>query len=314
MAADVDSDDSADEVDDYPTTQSFPLSQQDGVNTTSSFGFNTSVISSVTIHPSVFQANAFQVPPIPISQGMLWSGQQISLPTVTLPQLGSVTSTPGTSEVVSLNLLTQPPNLVVSRAPTAKRVRKSAPQMTPEGLQCELLGRQLNLAQTKITSLDSQLSEMKKKNSILETRVRLFEDRENASQFNNYFPNSFVSQSSASTPPRGSPANDVVQPTASPFFFAAPQTTASPSHSAASQPPVSAFGSTAAAQPTPSPSGPSAAQSAAQPTATPSCSAATHPTATPPCTLYSTANCNTILFSNSTANYITIRSCSSTAN
>ena len=73
-------------------------------------------------------------------------------------------------------------------APSRKKPKKGAPQVTPDGLQQELLGRELNVAQTKITSLDSQLSEMQKKNSILEARIRLFEDRENIAQFNTYFP------------------------------------------------------------------------------------------------------------------------------
>ena len=71
--------------------------------------------------------------------------------------------------------------------PSRKKAKKGAPQVTPDGLQHELLGRQLNMAQTKITSLDSQLSEMQKKNLILETRIKLFEDKENTGLYNNYF-------------------------------------------------------------------------------------------------------------------------------
>ena len=53
------------------------------------------------------------------------------------------------------------------------------------------------MAQTKITSLDSQLSEIQKKNLILEARIKLFEDKENTTLFNNYFP----SPSSQCSPP-----------------------------------------------------------------------------------------------------------------
>ena len=76
--------------------------------------------------------------------------------------------------------------------------KSGAPQLTRDGLEIELLQREIVLAKTKITSLDNTVSELKASNSILLERIRLFEERENNIQFAQYFPGQ---ESSAPTQP-----------------------------------------------------------------------------------------------------------------
>ena len=85
------------------------------------------------------------------------------------------------------------------RAPSSKRAKKDGISTTPEALKLELLQRELNLAQSKITLLDSQVSEEKNKTKILEDRIRCFEHRENQTQFARVFGSSTYCPANSST-------------------------------------------------------------------------------------------------------------------
>ena len=171
---------------------------------TSSSNSTTTVTSSISSRPSLLQSMLndpdLNIPLAP---------QQINIPTHSTPGCAPPLSSTQYSQQNTTSLRVSQEHVhvpldlplavpVPSALVTAKKkTKKGAPQVTPEGLQHELLGRQLNMAQTKITSLDSQLSEIQNKNLILEARIKLFEDKENTTQFNNYFP----SPSSQCSPP-----------------------------------------------------------------------------------------------------------------
>ena len=86
--------------------------------------------------------------------------------------------------------LAQPAARPAARPPAPRRQapRRQGLQLTPGGLDKELLERELTVAKVKITSLDNRLSEEESRNKILLERIRMFENRENTAAYHQHFP------------------------------------------------------------------------------------------------------------------------------
>ena len=114
--------------------------------------------------------------------------------------------TPGPQGVLALALAPPQPSLTLSKPVAPKPLpknRSKAPATTPEGIQTELLQRQLVLAQTKIASIENTLKETEISNSILLDHVRLFEQRENDTIFAQHFSSSTAAPAPESAGPAG---------------------------------------------------------------------------------------------------------------
>ena len=104
--------------------------------------------------------------------------------------------------VLQQSLSLQPPLAplqVVQQAvrPKNSRARPAAPQLTAQGLQVELLNREITMAKTKVTELDTTVADLEAANKILIERICLFEQRTNDTNFAEYFPQ----QNTPSAPP-----------------------------------------------------------------------------------------------------------------
>ena len=114
-------------------------------------------------------------------------------------------------------------NAPASRQRQARQQNRAAPALTLQGLEKEIVERELIIAQAKITSQDKRLTEQENRNSILLQRIRLFEHRENNAAYRHYFPpDTNVSSVQSSDTPHTPTADQ---------FIPAPQVSLTPTHS-----------------------------------------------------------------------------------
>ena len=100
---------------------------------------------------------------------------------------------PATSQGALQQSLSLQPPLAPSQASVRSknsRTRPATPQLTPQGLQVELLNREITMAKTKVTVLDKTVTDLEAANKILVERIRLFEQKTNDAQYAEYFPKS----------------------------------------------------------------------------------------------------------------------------
>ena len=76
---------------------------------------------------------------------------------------------------------------ITKKAPPKKK-SKSGPPITPESVKLDYLQQEINIAQTKITSLEAQNKDKDDKIKILEAHIKAIEDPRVSSMFSNYFP------------------------------------------------------------------------------------------------------------------------------
>ena len=86
-----------------------------------------------------------------------------------------------------------------SRLRQNRQQGRAGPPVTLQGLEKELVERELVTAQVKIATLDKKLAEEQSRNSILLQRIRLFEHRENNALYQHYFPPNTTSCSPPTT-------------------------------------------------------------------------------------------------------------------
>ena len=80
-----------------------------------------------------------------------------------------------------------PPPTCPPSAPPTKKFKKNSIQTSKEGIENELLKREINTASARIASIDRELQTYKETCSILTERIKFFEDQKNKELSDKYF-------------------------------------------------------------------------------------------------------------------------------
>ena len=184
-----------------------PFGQQPSLQLLKSIPTILQGVSLQPVHQAVEVLQSLQQPaPQPGASPPL--GQQP--PVQLLQNVPSLQIFQGASQLTSSTAEAQAPTARPARQP-----RQNSPQLTPDGLQIELLNREITIAKTKIAGLDNTVTELNASNGILLERIRLFEQRENDTQFAQYFPTCPPGANSASHAPPVQESNHPAPPPAS---------------------------------------------------------------------------------------------------
>ena len=181
--------------------------------------------SSVILRPSVLTNVVQSYTPAGTGSGQEQLLGQLARLTAAPAPAAPPADLPPVSGAPSPSLLALAPARPPAAGPATRRPAQRRPglQLTPEGLDKELLERELTAAKVKITSLDNRLSEEESRNKILLERIRMFENRETTAAYHQHFPPPAAAVSSPVSPP---PA---ASPPASASPAPAPPNCASPS-------------------------------------------------------------------------------------
>ena len=141
-------------------------------------------VANIQDHPALASVtSALPSKPLPAIRPSMLLGPPFPLQTVQ-----------DTSQVLTLSLQDRsceqlpPVQTVPLNTGNTRKPAKRTPQIDKSAFETECLKKQLNIAHTKITEVETELKRTKDTNHILSERIKLFEEANNKELFERYFP------------------------------------------------------------------------------------------------------------------------------